>query len=86
MADTPQTIVITGASDGIGAVAARELAAAGHHVVMVGRSPEKTYAVARAAGIADAPAAPKGSAFGFGSKPDAAAVPDMDELKKLLGG
>ncbi|HRL48281.1 MAG TPA: SDR family NAD(P)-dependent oxidoreductase [Propioniciclava sp.] len=53
MADTPQTIVITGASDGIGAVAARELAAAGHHVVMVGRSPEKTYAVARAAGIAD---------------------------------
>ncbi len=53
MADTPQTIVITGASDGIGAVAARELAAAGHHVVMVGRSPEKTHAVARAAGIAD---------------------------------
>ena len=50
------------------------------------RAQQEREAANRAAGIADAPAAPKGSAFGFGSKPDAAAVPDMDELKKLLGG
>lgn len=42
-----QTIVITGASDGIGAAAARQLKAAGHQVVLVGRSPEKTAALAR---------------------------------------
>ncbi|GAB2585416.1 SDR family NAD(P)-dependent oxidoreductase [Microlunatus antarcticus] len=42
-----QTIVITGASDGIGAAAARKLVADGHLVVLVGRSPEKTAAVAR---------------------------------------
>ncbi len=42
-----KVIVITGASDGIGATAARRLAADGHHVVVVGRSPAKTEAVAR---------------------------------------
>ncbi|MFI8523816.1 SDR family NAD(P)-dependent oxidoreductase [Promicromonospora sukumoe] len=42
----PRTIVITGASDGIGAAAARALADAGHRVVVVGRSPEKTARVA----------------------------------------
>jgi NAD(P)-dependent dehydrogenase (short-subunit alcohol dehydrogenase family) len=42
----PKTIVITGASDGIGAAAARKLHADGHHVVVVGRSPGKTKAVA----------------------------------------
>lgn len=42
----PKTIVITGASDGIGAAAARQLAGKGHRVVVVGRSPEKTAAVA----------------------------------------
>ncbi|PRY65971.1 short-subunit dehydrogenase [Glaciihabitans tibetensis] len=41
-----RTIVITGASDGIGAAAARALSAAGDRVVVVGRSPEKTQAVA----------------------------------------
>lgn len=41
-----QTIVITGASDGIGAEAARQLSERGHRVVVVGRSPEKTAAVA----------------------------------------
>ncbi len=44
---SPKTIVITGASDGIGAAAARVLAAAGHRVAVVGRSPEKTEKVAR---------------------------------------
>ena len=43
-----QTIVITGASDGIGAAAAGQLRALGHQVVVVGRSPEKTAAVAQA--------------------------------------
>lgn len=42
-----QTIVITGASDGIGAAAARQLRARGHTVVLVGRSKSKTEALAR---------------------------------------
>jgi NAD(P)-dependent dehydrogenase (short-subunit alcohol dehydrogenase family) len=42
-----RTIVITGASDGIGAAAARALAKAGERVVVVGRSAEKTQAVAK---------------------------------------
>lgn len=42
-----KTIVITGASDGIGAAAARRLRRGGHRVVIVGRSPQKTRAVAR---------------------------------------
>lgn len=41
-----RTIVITGASDGIGAAAARRFAAAGDRVVIIGRSPHKTAAVA----------------------------------------
>jgi NAD(P)-dependent dehydrogenase (short-subunit alcohol dehydrogenase family) len=41
-----QTIVITGASDGIGAAAARQLKVRGERVVLVGRSPVKTKAVA----------------------------------------
>jgi NAD(P)-dependent dehydrogenase (short-subunit alcohol dehydrogenase family) len=41
-----KVIVITGASDGIGAAAARALAGAGHQVVLVGRSPQKTERVA----------------------------------------
>lgn len=40
------TIVITGASDGIGAAGARRLRADGHEVVLVGRSRGKTEAVA----------------------------------------
>ncbi len=42
-----QTIVITGASDGIGAAAARQLKDRGHVVVLVGRSHDKTAALAR---------------------------------------
>jgi NAD(P)-dependent dehydrogenase (short-subunit alcohol dehydrogenase family) len=41
-----RTIVITGASDGIGAAAARNLARAGERIVVVGRSAEKTKSVA----------------------------------------
>ncbi len=41
-----RTMLITGASDGIGAVAARRLVAAGHRVVLVGRSARKTEALA----------------------------------------
>ncbi len=40
-----RTVVITGASDGIGAAAARTLAATGHRVIVVGRSPERTAAI-----------------------------------------
>ncbi|MET7392819.1 SDR family NAD(P)-dependent oxidoreductase [Dactylosporangium sp. NPDC005572] len=42
-----KVVVITGASDGIGAAAARRLRGNGHTVVVVGRSVEKTRAVAR---------------------------------------
>lgn len=43
---TRRTIVITGASDGIGAAAARRLRRSGENVVVVGRSESKTAAVA----------------------------------------
>jgi NAD(P)-dependent dehydrogenase (short-subunit alcohol dehydrogenase family) len=43
---TRRTIVITGASDGIGAAAARRLSRIGENVVVVGRSESKTTAVA----------------------------------------
>jgi NAD(P)-dependent dehydrogenase (short-subunit alcohol dehydrogenase family) len=43
---TGRTIVITGASDGIGAAAARRLRRGGENVVVVGRSESKTAAVA----------------------------------------
>ena len=43
---TGRVVVITGASDGIGAAAARALHARGDQVVVVGRSPAKTQAVA----------------------------------------
>ncbi|MDR0416069.1 MAG: SDR family NAD(P)-dependent oxidoreductase [Propionibacteriaceae bacterium] len=41
-----KTVVLTGASDGIGAAAAEQLARRGHQLVLVGRSPEKTAQVA----------------------------------------
>ena len=49
---TPRTILLTGASDGIGAAAARQLSARGHRLLLVGRSPERTAAVAREVGAA----------------------------------
>src|ERR1700753_3932909 len=47
---THKTIVITGASDGIGAAAARRLSRNGDKVVVVGRSESKTVAVAEELG------------------------------------
>jgi NAD(P)-dependent dehydrogenase (short-subunit alcohol dehydrogenase family) len=45
-----RTVVITGASDGIGAAAARQVAGLGARVVVVGRSAQKTAAVAESIG------------------------------------
>ncbi|WP_448223576.1 SDR family NAD(P)-dependent oxidoreductase [Gordonia iterans] len=45
-----ETIVITGASDGIGAAAARALAGPDVNMVLVGRSPDKTAAIAEETG------------------------------------
>lgn len=45
-----RTIVITGASDGIGAAASRQLADRETRLILVGRSPEKTRSVASATG------------------------------------
>ncbi len=45
-----KTVVITGASSGIGRAAAIELGALGADVVVVGRNPERTRSVAEAAG------------------------------------
>lgn len=47
----PRTIVITGASDGIGAASAKQLAQLGEEVVVVGRNPDKTARVARTLGV-----------------------------------
>jgi NAD(P)-dependent dehydrogenase (short-subunit alcohol dehydrogenase family) len=47
---TGKTIVITGASAGIGAAAARRLARAGARVFVIGRCPDRTGAVAADAG------------------------------------
>jgi NAD(P)-dependent dehydrogenase (short-subunit alcohol dehydrogenase family) len=46
----PRVVVITGGSDGIGAAAARALAQRGDRIVLVGRSPGKTRAVAAETG------------------------------------
>src|SRR5215212_2530201 len=47
-----KTIVLTGASAGIGAAAARQLHRLGAHVVPVGRSAERTAAIAAELGVA----------------------------------
>ncbi len=45
-----KTIILTGASDGIGAAASRQLAGADIRLVLVGRSPEKTRTIAATIG------------------------------------
>lgn len=45
-----RVVVITGASDGVGAAAARTLADQGNRVVVVGRNPQRTVAVANEIG------------------------------------
>lgn len=45
-----RTLVITGASDGIGAAAAAQLAGPDRRLVLVGRNPDKTHAVAERVG------------------------------------
>jgi NAD(P)-dependent dehydrogenase (short-subunit alcohol dehydrogenase family) len=47
---SPRTIVITGASSGIGASAAEALAAQGEHVVVVGRNAQRVREVAERTG------------------------------------
>ena len=47
---TGRTILVTGASDGIGAAAVRQLSGQGHRLLIAGRSEEKTRAVARDTG------------------------------------
>jgi NAD(P)-dependent dehydrogenase (short-subunit alcohol dehydrogenase family) len=44
--DEGRIVVVTGASDGVGAAAARTLAGRGDQVIVIGRSPAKTGAVA----------------------------------------
>jgi NAD(P)-dependent dehydrogenase (short-subunit alcohol dehydrogenase family) len=46
-----KTVVITGASSGLGAAAAKTLSGLGAEVVVVGRSPDKTKAVAESIGV-----------------------------------
>ncbi|GAA4887029.1 SDR family NAD(P)-dependent oxidoreductase [Ferrimonas pelagia] len=43
---TPKTILLTGATDGIGLVTARQLVGAGHKLLLHGRNPEKLARVA----------------------------------------
>ncbi|MFI2365112.1 SDR family NAD(P)-dependent oxidoreductase [Promicromonospora sp. NPDC019610] len=82
-----KVVVITGASDGIGAAAARRLHANGHTVVVVGRSPEKTQAVAAELGV-------RGHVADFTRLDDverlagelAAAYPRIDVLANNAGG
>ncbi|MDN4598677.1 SDR family NAD(P)-dependent oxidoreductase [Leifsonia virtsii] len=45
-----RTVIVTGASSGIGAVAAEQLAAGGDEVAVVGRNPERTRSIAERIG------------------------------------
>lgn len=47
----PKTIIITGASDGVGAAAAHKLHQDRHRVIVVSRSPAKTESVTGSIGL-----------------------------------
>ncbi len=66
----PPVVVVTGASDGIGAAAAARMHRAGAQLVVVGRSPDKTAAVA--AGLP-------------GSVPLTADFARLDDVRRLAG-
>lgn len=66
---TGKTVVVTGASSGIGAVAARQLAELGANVVPVGRSPERTREMARE----------------IGAEPLIADFASFDQVRRLAG-
>ncbi|WP_063016873.1 SDR family NAD(P)-dependent oxidoreductase [Nocardia niwae] len=66
---TGKTVVVTGASSGIGAAAAQRLAARGATVAVVGRSPERTAEVAAKAG----------------ATPFVADFARLDDVRKLAG-
>lgn len=71
----PQTIVITGASSGVGLAAAEQFAARGDKVVMIGRTPGRLdAAVARVRAVG-------------GPEPDRfqADFEDLDQVRKLAG-
>ena len=63
------TVVVTGASSGIGAAAARGFRALGATVAVVGRSPQKTAAIAAAAG----------------AEPHVADFSRLDDVRRLAG-
>jgi NAD(P)-dependent dehydrogenase (short-subunit alcohol dehydrogenase family) len=83
----PKTIIVTGASDGIGAAAARRLSIDGHRVVIVGRSPKKTSAIAAELGadhfVADFASLDSVRAL---AADIAAAYPRIDVLANNAGG
>jgi NAD(P)-dependent dehydrogenase (short-subunit alcohol dehydrogenase family) len=62
-----KTVIITGASAGIGAAAAKKFASLGADVAVVGRSPEKTAAVAAA----------------IGAKPFTVDFSSLDDIRRL---
>jgi NAD(P)-dependent dehydrogenase (short-subunit alcohol dehydrogenase family) len=66
---TGKNVVITGASDGIGAIAAKDLAKQGANVTVIGRSPAKTEAVAKE----------------VGSEPLTADFADFEQVRRLAG-
>jgi NAD(P)-dependent dehydrogenase (short-subunit alcohol dehydrogenase family) len=71
-----QNIVVTGGSSGVGLAAARQFAALGHHVVVVGRNPQR---------LADAVALVR--AAGDGREPDQfrADFESFDDVRALAG-